>query len=72
MSNNKPRKYRSPVVERIMEEMDNDPWYIKLKRWYDLQKWVLICLTRKYWDKSYQYYIFKRKIMTSNKKKRGT
>lgn len=24
---------RSPVVDRIIKQMKNDPWYVKLKRW---------------------------------------
>lgn len=39
--------------------MDKDPWYIKLKRNIRVQIWVWACLTRKYWDKSYEHYIFK-------------
>jgi hypothetical protein len=51
----------SPLQE-IMKEMDNDPWYIKLKGWFWLQVWVWVCLTRKFWDKSYERYLFKKKI----------
>jgi len=57
----KPRKYTSPILEELEKDMDNDHWYVKLKRWYRLQKWVLTCRTRKYWDKSYEYYIFVKK-----------
>ena len=69
MRNRKVRKYRSPVVERLFEEMKDDPWYIKLKRWYVVEKWVLICRTRKFWDKTYEYYLFKKnniKTITSD------
>lgn len=52
---------RSPVVDRLMREMEQDPWHVKLKRWWRVQVWVCICLTRKYWDKNYQHYIFKKK-----------
>lgn len=52
---------RSKTVQRILDDMEKDPWYIKLKRWYRVEKWVLICRTRKYWDKDYQHYIFKSK-----------
>ena len=58
---NEPRKYKSPVVERLYKKMENDPWYVKLKRWFMVEKWVLICRTRKFWDKSYEHYIFKKK-----------
>ena len=55
----KPRNYKSPVVRRIMADMNNDPWYTKMKRWFRLKVWVYTCLTRKYWDKSFSGYIFK-------------
>lgn len=59
---------RSKVLQRILDEMDKDPWHVKLKRWYNLEKWVLICRTRKYWDKEYEYYIWKNyKPFTMNK-----
>jgi hypothetical protein len=58
--NKKVRKYTSPVLKKLEEEMKNDPWYVKLKLWFNLQKWVLMCRTRKYWDKTYQHYIFRK------------
>ena len=58
--NKKARKYTSPVLKKLEEEMKNDPWYVKLKLWVNLQKWVLMCRTRKYWDKTYQHYIFRK------------
>lgn len=57
----KPRGYRSPVLDRIMRQMEQDPWHVKLRRWWRLKVWVWMCLTRKYWDKEYQHYIFKKK-----------
>jgi hypothetical protein len=61
MENKSARKYRSPVVDRLLKEMENDPWHIKLKRWWNLKVWTYTCLTRKYWDKSFSEYIFKKK-----------
>jgi len=55
------RKYRSPVLQKLLEESKKDPWYIKLRRWYRLQKWVLVCRTRKFWGKGYKHYIFRSK-----------
>jgi len=52
---------RNKIVQELMDEMDKDPWYVKLKRWWRLKVWVYTCLTRKYWDKTYEYYIFKKK-----------
>lgn len=52
------RSYRSPVLQQILDETEKDPWYVKLRRWYRFQKWVLVCRTRKFWDKEYKNYIF--------------
>ena len=41
---------RSKVVQELLDDMEKDPWYIKLKRWFS-----------KYWDKTYEYWIFKKK-----------
>ena len=54
-------KYKSKVLDELFDEMNKDPWYIKLKRWVSVRIWVWKCLTRKYWDKDYQHYIFKKK-----------
>lgn len=55
------RGYRSPVIDRLIRQMEQDPWHVKLRRWWRLKIWVWTCLTRKYWDKEYQHYIFKKK-----------
>lgn len=60
-TNRKIRGYNSSRINQLLEEMKTDPWYTKLKRWFRLQIWVYTCLTRKYWDKTYQHYIFKKK-----------
>lgn len=52
---------KSKVAQRLLDEMEQDPWYIKLRRWYRVKLWVFICLTRKYWDKTYSGYVFKNK-----------
>lgn len=51
---------RSKIIQEILDEMDKDHWYIKLKRKIKLKIWVYKCLTRKYWDKTYSGYIFKK------------
>ena len=51
---------RSHVAERILNEMEKDPWRVKLKRWWRLKCWVWLCLSRKYWDKNFSGYIFKK------------
>ena len=58
---------RSKTVQRLMDEMENDPWYIKLKRWFNLQRWVLMCRTRWIWDLNYEHNIFKKLLTTKNK-----
>jgi len=55
---NKP-VYHSKILQRLMEEMDKDPWHVKLKRSIRVHIWVWICLSRKYWDKSFEGYIWK-------------
>ena len=57
---------RSEILQELLDEMENDPWYVKLKRWWRLKIWTYKCLTRKYWDKTYQGYIFKKTIFTNN------
>jgi hypothetical protein len=42
------KKAPNKTVQRLLDEMDKDPWYVKLKRWFRLQIWVWKCLTRKY------------------------
>jgi hypothetical protein len=52
---------RSKTVQRILDEMEKDPWHVKFIRWYHVKIWTYKCLTRKYWDKSFSGYIFKKK-----------
>jgi hypothetical protein len=52
---------RSKILQEIEDEMSKDPWYIKLRRWVWVKVWIYTCLTRKYWDKSYSGYIFKKR-----------
>jgi len=52
---------RNKVLQRLIDEMEKDPWYVKLRRWWRVKIWVYKCRTRKYWDKTYQGYIFKKK-----------
>ena len=52
---------RSKVLQRLIDEMEKDPWYVKLRRWWRVKIWIYKCRTRKYWDKTYQGYIFKKK-----------
>jgi len=42
---------RSKAVERILNRMEKDPWWVKLKRWCIIQIWVYTCLTKKHWNK---------------------
>lgn len=58
---NKPRKYHSKVIEELLQQYDNLPWYKKLKIWFNTQRWVWMCRTRFIWDLNYQHNIFKKK-----------
>ena len=44
---------RSPVVQKLLDEMKKDSWWVKLKREIRLKLWVWKCRTRKYWDKDF-------------------
>ncbi len=44
---------RSPVLQRIINDMNNQPWHVKLRRSIRVQLWVWSCLTRRYWDRSF-------------------
>ena len=52
---------RGKFLQDMLNEMENDPWHVKLRRWCRLKIWVYKCRTRKYWDKTHQGYIFKKK-----------
>ena len=40
----KPRNYKSKVVQRMLKDMEKDPWHVKFRRWIRLQVWVYRCL----------------------------
>lgn len=44
---------RSHVMQRTIDEMEKDPWWVKLKRWMRVEWWVFVCKTRKYWDREF-------------------
>lgn len=52
---------RSKVFQRILDKWEKRPWYKKLHTWIVVEYWTRKCLTRKYWDKSFSGYIFKKK-----------
>ena len=52
---------RSKFLQQLIDEMEKDPWHVKLRRWWRLKILVYKCRTRKYWDKTYRGYIFKKK-----------
>lgn len=35
---------RSVMLTMLRNRMKADKWYVKLKRWFDLQRWLLYCL----------------------------
>jgi hypothetical protein len=49
------------TLKRLTEEMRNDPWHVKLRRWWRLQRWVWMCRTRWIWDLDYEHNIFRKK-----------
>jgi hypothetical protein len=55
---------KTKTVERLLKEMENDPWHIKLRRWWRVWLWVQICRTRWIWDLHYQHNIFRKRSRT--------
>jgi hypothetical protein len=41
---------RSPILQRVIDDMKKDSWWVKFKREIKLRWWVFLCVTRKYWD----------------------
>ncbi|MFA5585356.1 MAG: hypothetical protein WDA02_02260 [Saccharofermentanales bacterium] len=35
--------YHSKIIENLLKKMNNEPFYIKIYRWYKLQKWIIYC-----------------------------
>ena len=35
---------RSKTVQRILDKMDKDPWWVKLKRWFVVELHIIKCL----------------------------
>jgi hypothetical protein len=52
---------RSKTLDRILKEMENDPWHVKLRRWWRVRLWVWTCRTRWIWDLEYERNIFRKK-----------
>jgi hypothetical protein len=49
------------TLRRLTEEMKKDPWHVKLRRWWRLERWVWRCRTRWLWDLDYEHNIFRKK-----------
>lgn len=58
---NNESKSHSPSLEKVLKEMEEASPFERFKRWINLQIWLLTCKTRKFWDRSYSGYIFKKK-----------
>jgi hypothetical protein len=54
------RKYTSEKLQKLQDEINSFSWYKKLSSDIKLQIWVWKCLSRKYWDKSFEHYIFRK------------
>jgi len=37
------RTHKSKIVQKMLDDMAKDHWWVKLKRWYRLKLWVLRC-----------------------------
>ena len=56
------REHKSEILDRLDSETKNDPWHIKIKRWWRIQKWLWTCRTRFIWDLNYSNNFFKKKM----------
>lgn len=36
-------KQEVDLTEYLLDFLKNEPWYSKLYRWFELQKWILYC-----------------------------
>jgi len=52
---------KTKTVERLLKEMENRPWHLKLRDWWNIKLWVWTCRTRFIWDLSYERNIFRKK-----------
>ena len=52
---------KTKTVERLLKEMENDPWHDKLRHWWRVWVRVRICRTRWIWDLDYQHNIFRKR-----------
>lgn len=41
-----PKTYKSKIVQKMLDDMSKDPWYVKLRRHIRLKVWVYSCLLR--------------------------
>ena len=52
--------YTNPLLQQILDEMEKQPWHIKLRRKIKINWWLFICWTRTYWDTSLESCIWNR------------
>ena len=48
------------LIKDLTNQMKNDPWHVKLRRWLRIQRWVWMCRTRFIWDLDYEHNIFRK------------
>ena len=34
------------ILKDLTDEMKNDPWHVKLRRWWRFKRWIWMCKTR--------------------------
>lgn len=37
------RTHKSKIIQKMLDDMEKDYWWVKLKRWYRLKLWILRC-----------------------------
>lgn len=48
---------KSDIIQKLLDDMDADPWYVKLKRWWRVKNWFWKANIRHYrsWVTSESY-----------------
>lgn len=48
------------ILKDLTNEIKNDPWHVKLRRWWKFKKWLWMCHTRFIWDLCYEKNLFRK------------
>jgi hypothetical protein len=52
---------KTKTVERLLKEIENVPWHLKIRRWWRFKLYSWTYRTRCIWDLEYESNIFRKK-----------